>query len=101
MEGEVKAQVFLLSGIVGVLAALVVILIVSFVNSTRRQEEIRNHYDEVSATYEILLDGDKVDADTINVDWYEIEIDDAQRRVFLTTKKESRTTVLPMPVVIR
>ena len=70
MESEVRAQVFLLSGSVGVLVALVVILIVSFVNSTQRQEEIRKHYDEVSAAYEILLDGDKVDADTINVDWY-------------------------------
>lgn len=102
MEGEVKAQVFLLSGIIGVLVALVVVLIVSFVNSTQRQEEIRKHYDEVSATYEILIDGNKVDADTINVDWYKVEIDDTQKRVFLTAKKERRNTVIPMtmPVVI-
>ncbi len=47
---------------------------------------VREHYDEVSAKYEIMLNGVKVDADDIDVDCYKIKIDDEAGKVLLATK---------------
>ncbi len=66
---------------------LCVIFIVLMVRDSHKRAELREHYDRVSGKYEILLDGIKVDADNINVDWYRIEIDDEAGKVLLTPKK--------------
>ncbi len=76
-------------GLVALIIMLAIALLVTTITYRTRnceREETRERWAEIEETYEIFVDGIKVDADNVNVDWYRVEIDDEAGKVLLTPK---------------